>query len=91
MNWKIVGGPVPQPEAGDHRRVLYIAERGTARVGVVVELSGTVLACAPESLASPLDEAVRTMGRSLIEERAHEESLPRVLRVSTAGAVAAAA
>lgn len=85
MSWKIVGGPFVQPPVADHERFEYIVERGSVRTGVIVELSGSVMACGPESLPSPLGDAVVTRGRSVIEARASDAHLPRVMRVSSLG------
>jgi hypothetical protein len=87
MNWTVVGGPIPQPKVRDSARLLYVIERAGVRRDVIVELSGTLLACDHETLPSPLDDHLRTLGRSLIEQWPGHEDLPVELRLSSAGMV----
>jgi hypothetical protein len=83
--WKIVGGPAPQPRLADSERYIYVVERGSVRTGVEVELSGTVMACDVETLPSPVDEAVRTKGAAIIAAHAMDDQLPARIMVDSAG------
>lgn len=91
MNWTVVGGPIPQPKIHDSARLLYVIERAGSRRDVIVELSGTLLSCDEETLPSPLDEHLRTLGRSLIEQWPEYEELPGELRLSSVGLMSEAA
>ncbi len=85
MTWHVVRGPFPQQKIRDSERFLYIIERAGIRRDGVVELSGTMLASEPETLPSPLDDAVRTWGMSFIEQWPEDKELPQELRLSTVG------
>lgn len=90
MKWPVVGGPILQPKVRDSTRLLYVIERAGVRRDIIVELTGTLMACDHETLPSPLDEHLRTLGRSLIEQWSEHEDLPRELRLSTVGLARAA-
>lgn len=85
--WSITGKPEQVSPQGDGRAWLYRVERDDESRAVVVELSGTLLASAPETLPSPLDEATRTRGASelmrLLADRVHP---PARLTITTGGA-----
>jgi hypothetical protein len=85
QRWQIVGGPVPQPRLADSERYLHIVERGPVRASVEFEFSGTVMACAPELLASPIGDAVRTRGAAIIEAHATDAQLPARIKIGTSG------
>lgn len=72
----------------DSERFEYIIERGAVRAGVVVELSGTPMACDANTLPSTLDDAVRTEGRLVVEAYAGEATMARVVRVAADGIAA---
>lgn len=85
MPWTVVGGPLPQKKIRDGERFLYIIERAGVRRDVIVELPDTLMACAPDTLPSPLGDAVRTRGASSIEQWPDDEELPQLFRLSTVG------
>ena len=85
MTWTVVGGPFLQENIRDSQRFMYIIEHAGSRRDVIVELSGTMMGCDPETLASPLGDAVRTRGASFIEQWPEGEELPQEIRLSTVG------
>jgi hypothetical protein len=83
--WKITEGPTLVEPLADHHRYLYVIERGVERRELYTELSGTVAACAPETLPDPLGELVTTHGRAAVERYLIDDEPPAVVRVHTAG------
>lgn len=62
-----IQGPERLPALTDHHRFKYVVLDDDGVREVVVVVSGTVMACDPEALPSPLGEVVRTKGRVLVE------------------------
>ena len=62
-----INGPEKLEALADHHRFRFtiLDEEGVSEVDV--EISGTVMACEPDSLPYPLGDTVRTEGRSLVE------------------------
>jgi hypothetical protein len=81
--WKIVAGPLEQQSFADSKRLLYIMERSGVRTGVEIEISRTAMACDPDTLPSPVDDAVRTLGASVIAVHALKPQLPACIKVNT--------
>jgi hypothetical protein len=83
--WNVIEGPIPAAPQADHHRYLYVIEREADRRELYVELSGTVAACAPETLPDPVGEMVTTNGRAAVERYLNDEEPPGIVRVHTAG------
>lgn len=84
--WLIVSGPEVVAPAGDHHRFSYALARGDENRAVVVEISGTAMACDHRSLPSPVDDDVRSHGRSAVERYLDRVEPPAKIVVSTSGA-----
>lgn len=83
MRWSIVScEELPPPRDVLLLRYLVKREDGERRA-VFVELTGTVAATSPDTLPSPLDEVVRTRGRSVIEAGANRIEPVARITVST--------
>lgn len=83
--WNIIEGPIPVAPLADHDRYLYVIERGAERRELYAELSGTVAACAPETLADPVGEMVTTRGRAAVERYLSDDEPPAIVRIHSAG------
>lgn len=85
MSWRVIGEPQQVSSVRDGVRWRYVMERddGKRRDDVFVELSGTAAASAPESFPSPLDEAVGTRGRSVLERGADRVEPPSVVWIDS--------
>jgi hypothetical protein len=82
--WEVVGDAEEMPSGADGERWRYILRSDSEERDVIVELSGTVAATEPATLPSPLDEAARTKGRSVVEAGATRiEPAARILVHST--------
>ena len=84
MPWLLEAEPEQVRPIGDGERWRYVVHDGAGeRRDVFVELSGTVAACDPSGLPSPIDEAARTLGRSVIEASVDRLEPPAVITVTT--------
>jgi hypothetical protein len=83
-HWVLVNGSDEVHPVGDGRRFRYVVERedGEQR-DVFVELTGSAAASHPDTFPSPLDEALRTKGRSVIEGCAERVEPPAVVWIDT--------
>jgi hypothetical protein len=88
MPWDLVNGPRRARPVGDGQRWGYVfaGDRGE-QCETFVEVSGTAAATDPNTLPSPLDEAVRTRGRSVLENSPRRSEPPAVIFVSTTAIV----
>lgn len=84
--WILTEGPTEVPSARDSRVFAYAIERDGIKRMALVELSGTVMACEPETLPSPIDDAVRSNGETLLRSvLAARDEPPRRIVVNTTG------
>ena len=86
--WEVVGGPGHIHADIDGQRYEFVVDAGSGPEGVLVDISGTVLACDIETLPREVADAVRTRGQSVIEAHASDAKLPRIFSVSTTGIAA---
>jgi hypothetical protein len=86
MAWEVVGGPIDHAEAGvDARGWLWELRRGDEVRRIFVQVSGTALASALESIASDTASAIATQGGSEVDKASRLEDPPRVVSCSTLG------
>lgn len=76
MSWEIEGDPQSVAPYAEHSRYRYMLRRGDEHREVFVEVSNTACGTDPATLPSPLDEVVRTSGRSVIEANLHRLDPP---------------
>ena len=65
---QILDGPVELASDRDARLFQYRVTRGNGERNVFVSISGTLMACASETLAIPLNAIMATKGRSAVED-----------------------
>ena len=83
--WEILSGPELVAPIADHRRLRFLIGSDLAVRELHAQISGTAAACAPDSLPSPIGEAVRTDGRHAVERYLAEGEPPAIIRISTTG------
>jgi len=84
--WQITGEPhAVEPGSFDPARFRFTLRRGDTERRVTVELTGTLMHCAPETLPSPLDRAVETSGAVVLERYLEQDNPPECLLVHSAG------
>ena len=83
--WEILSGPQLVAPIADSPSPAILIGSDLAVRELHVEISGTAAACAPDSLPSPIGEAVRTDGRDAVERYLGEGEPPAIIRISTTG------
>src|SRR3954452_344008 len=76
MTWTIHSGPQLVEPYADHTRYQYVLERGEDTRDVFVEISNTAAAVDPATLPSPIDEAVKSKGETLVARNLHRLDPP---------------
>jgi hypothetical protein len=87
MAWKISSGPQEVEPVADHARLRFDLHRNSEERDVFVEVAGTAWHSEPDSLPSPLDEVVRSRGRSEVERHLERPEPPSRLIVTTRGVI----
>ena len=81
--WSIVSGPEEVRPVPDHRRFRHVVARGDVRRDVFVEITGTAWVTDIDTLPSPVNEAVRTLGASELTKVLDKLEPPARIVVST--------
>lgn len=88
--WTIIEGPEEIPPLKDHHCLRFVIERGEDRRELFVEISGTAAACDPDTLPSPVGDAVRTNGLDAVQRYVEEANRdgtepPSTIEITTTG------